>query len=116
MTDYVTHARAIAEAIARQTTATVRPDPPHAVMFHVHLPAGARSSQRAHEQLIADGALRVSLRIRTNPEPHRCSFKVTVGEAVLAFQPGQIAQTVERLISLASTPVPILTDNREHSS
>lgn len=115
MPDYVTHARAAAEAITRQTTATVRPDPPHAAMFHIHLPVAAQAAHRAQEQLIAEGGPRLSLRIRTNPEPLRCSLEVTVGEAALAFDPEQIAEAVERLIELArSLAVP--TNHQELSS
>lgn len=103
MAHYVGHARAIAEAIAERTPATVRPYPPHAAMFHVHLPVAAAAARGAHEQLIAEGGPRLTLRMRTSPEPHRCALEMSIGQAALALQPEQVAQAVQRLVDLART-------------
>jgi threonine aldolase len=106
MPQYLAHARAVAAAITERTAATVCPDPPQAPLFHVHLPVSRAAAQRAHERLVAGGALRLALRFRSNPDPRRCSLEMTVGEAALELDPVSVADAVRELLREAGAEDP----------
>ncbi|MDI9893334.1 beta-eliminating lyase-related protein [Rhodococcus sp. IEGM 1381] len=101
MPAYMAHAQAVAAAITERTPATVRPNPPHTAMFHLHLPIGPAAALHAHRQLVDEGGPRLGLRIRTSPNPAHCSIECSFGEASLALDPTLIADAVNRLIKLA---------------
>lgn len=101
MPAYVAHAKTVAAAIMERTPATIRPDPPHTAMFHLHLPIAPAAARYAQQQLIEDGHPRLGLRIRTSPNPVQCSIECSFGEASLALDSTLIADTVKKLIDLA---------------
>jgi threonine aldolase len=98
MPEYLAHARAVAAAISEHTAASVCPDPPQAPLFHVHLPLPHAAAERAHDRLLAGGALRLAWRFRSNPDPRRCSIEMTVGESALALDPASVADAINELV------------------
>jgi threonine aldolase len=95
------HARALAAAIAADGVATVVPDPPQTPLFHVHLPAPPDAVTAAHQRLVEATGTQLFLRVRTAPDPGRCSFEVTVGENALQLAPEEVARLVRELVQSA---------------
>jgi threonine aldolase len=96
------HAIAIAAAVREDGVARVVPDPPQTPLFHVHLPVPRAAAERAGEQLIAERGVQLFLRVRSSPDPSRCSFEVSVGENAMDFAPAEVAELVRDLVQRAA--------------
>ncbi|MFJ8814499.1 threonine aldolase family protein [Amycolatopsis thermoflava] len=98
MPEFHAHARSLAAAINQDGVAYAHPDPPQAGMFHVHLPAPKAAVERAAEELIAEKGVQLFLRVRSAPDPRRCSFEVSVGETTMDFTPPEVVALLHELL------------------
>ncbi|HEY8144925.1 MAG TPA: beta-eliminating lyase-related protein [Kofleriaceae bacterium] len=96
------HAIAIAAALAADGVARVVPDPPQAPMFHIHLPAPRRAVELAGAAMIADHGTQLFGRVRSSPDPTRCSFEVSVGENAMELAPAEVAALIRELVDRAA--------------
>ncbi len=99
MREFKAHGRAIAEAINADGFAHTMPEVPDTPLFHVHLPMSQRQAQLAAENLARDTGIKLFLYARSNPDPRRCSFEVSVGIGALEFAPREVAELIRGLPS-----------------
>ncbi|MFJ5991488.1 threonine aldolase family protein [Lentzea sp. NPDC092896] len=99
MAEFRDHARALAEAINADGFAHTTPDVPATPLFHVHLPMSRHDAQRAAQNLLEEMGIRLFLYARSNPDPRRCSFEVSVGISGLEFAPREVAELIRGLPS-----------------
>jgi hypothetical protein len=90
------HAIAIAAAINADGAAHAYPDPPQTPLFHVHLPAARRAIERAGAAMLAEHGVQVYGRVRSGPDPARCSFEISVGDNAMEFTPDEVVRTDPR--------------------
>ncbi|MFE7648428.1 threonine aldolase family protein [Streptomyces phaeoluteigriseus] len=101
MPAYREHAIAIAAAVNADGAARAYPDPPYTPMFHIHLPASKRAVEQAGEALLAEHGVQLWGRVRSGPDPARCSFEVTVGDNAMEFTPDEVVDLVHELLARA---------------
>jgi threonine aldolase len=101
MPEFREHAIAVAAAITADRVASVAPNPPQTPIFHVHLPAGRRAVERAAADLVAAHGVQLFPRVRTAPDPERCSFEVSVGPNALELSPAEVAALIRELVDRA---------------
>ncbi len=101
MAEFREHAIAIAAAITADGVASVAPDPPQTPIFHVHLPAGRRAVDAAGAALIEEHGTQLFPRVRSAPDPGRCSFEVSVGPNAMELAPAEVAALVRELVDRA---------------
>lgn len=99
MAEFKAHALALAEAINAGGYAHTTPDMPVTPLFHVHLPMSREDAQRAARNLLEETGIRLFLYARSNPDPRRCSFEVSVGTSGLEFTPQEVAELIKALPS-----------------
>jgi threonine aldolase len=99
MAEFKSHAQAIARAINDDGFAHTTPETPQTPVFHVHLPMPQQQAQRAAENLTRDTGIKLFLYARSNPDPRRCSFEVSVGISALEFAPREVAELIRGLPS-----------------
>lgn len=75
------------------------PYPVHTPMFHVHLPVPAEQARPAHDRLCKTTGVQLLLKIRSNPDPGRCSFEIVVGENALEITAQEVAMLIRELIA-----------------
>ncbi|WP_434444465.1 threonine aldolase family protein [Lentzea sp. E54] len=97
--EFKQHAQALAEAINADGFAHTTPDVPATPLFHVHLPMSRHDAQRAALNLLEETGIRLFLYARSNPDPRRCSFEVSVGISGLEFTPGEVVELIRGLPS-----------------
>ncbi|MET7329659.1 beta-eliminating lyase-related protein [Nonomuraea sp. NPDC005650] len=102
MPAYREHAIAIAAAINADGAARAHPDPPQTPLFHVHLPAGRRAVERGGEQILAEHGIQLWGRVRSAPDPGRCSFEISVGDNSMDFTPGEVVTLIHELLDRAA--------------
>jgi threonine aldolase len=98
---YRDHAIAIAAAVNADGAARVYPDPPQTPIFHVHLPAPRQAVDKAGAAMLAEHGVQLYGRLRSGPDPSRCSFEVTVGENAMDFTPGEVVTLLHELLKRA---------------
>ncbi|MCG5441357.1 beta-eliminating lyase-related protein [Micromonospora sp. NIE79] len=96
------HAVAIAAAINADGVARAFPDPPQTPLFHVHLPVGPDAAMRAADALLAADGVELFGRVRSAPDPDRCSFEVSVGENAMDLAPDEVATFIRELLRHAT--------------
>ena len=99
MAEFRDHARALAEAINEDGFAHTTPETPRTPLFHVHLPMSRQDAQQAAENLLNDTGIKLFLYARSNPDPRRCSFEISVGISALEFAPREVAELIRGLPS-----------------
>ncbi|MCG8927479.1 low specificity L-threonine aldolase [Lentzea sp. CC55] len=99
MTEFRDHARAIAKAVNEDGFAHTTPEVPSTPLFHVHLPMSRHDAQRAAGNLQDETGIKLFLYARSNPDPARCSFEVSVGISGLEFSPAEVAELIRGLPS-----------------
>ncbi|GIH26304.1 threonine aldolase [Acrocarpospora phusangensis] len=99
MAAYRAHAVAVAAAINADGTARAHPDPPQTPMIHVHLPAGRRAVERAGEEILAEQGNQLFGRVRSNPDPGRCTIEIGVGENAMDFTPDEVVALIHDLLA-----------------
>jgi len=92
------HAIAVAAAINADGAARAAPDPPQTPLFHVHLPVGPAAARRGAAALLADTGTELFGRIRTAPDPGRCSFEICVGDNTMGFAPHDVVALIRDLL------------------
>lgn len=97
------HAVALAAALNADGGARTDPVVPLTPVFHVHLPAAKGAVERAHEAMIAAHGTQLFGRVRSSPDPTRCSFEVIVGENAMEVGPDEAARLVRELLDRART-------------
>lgn len=102
------HAIALARAINADGAARAWPDPPQTPIFHVHMPASPAAVERAAAAILADRGIQIFGRVRSAPDPSRCSFEVSVGENAMEFTPAEAAALIRDLVTKASASAPPL--------
>lgn len=99
MAEFKQHAQALAEAINADGFAHTTPRTPATPLFHVHLPMSRADAQTAAQHLLEETGVRLFLYARSNPDPGRCSFEVSVGISGLEFTPSEIVELIRGLPS-----------------
>ncbi|MBT2233936.1 low specificity L-threonine aldolase [Nonomuraea sp. NEAU-A123] len=102
MPAYREHAIAIAAAINADGAARAHPDPPQTPLFHVHLPAPRRAVEQAGADILAEHGLQLWGRVRTNPDPARSSFEISVGDNAMDFTPEEVATLIHEVLDRAA--------------
>ncbi|GAA3618397.1 beta-eliminating lyase-related protein [Nonomuraea rosea] len=101
MPAYREHAIAIAAAVNADGAARAFPDPPQTPIFHIHLPALRRAVESAGAAMLAEHGIQLYGRVRSGPDPSRCSFEVTVGQNAMGFTPGEVVALLHELLKRA---------------
>ncbi|MET9626858.1 beta-eliminating lyase-related protein [Lentzea sp. NPDC006480] len=99
MREFKAHAQALARAINEDGFAHTTPIVPQTPLFHVHLPMSQQQARQAAENLSRETGIRLFLYARSNPDPGRCSFEVSVGINALEFTPREVAELIRGLPS-----------------
>jgi threonine aldolase len=99
MAEFKAHAQALAEAINADGFAHTTPEVPSTPLFHVQLPMSKDDAQQAAANLLEDTGIRLFLYARSNPDPRRCGFEVSVGLSGLEFSPREVAELIRGLPS-----------------
>jgi threonine aldolase len=99
MAEFRDHAQALARAINEDGVAHTTPRVPSTPLFHVHLPMSRADAQLAAERLLEETGIKLFLYARSNPDPRRCSFEVSVGISGLEFTPREVAELIRGLPS-----------------
>ncbi|MGP4103322.1 threonine aldolase family protein [Nonomuraea sp. KM90] len=102
MPAYREHAIAIAAAINADGTARAYPDPPQTPLFHIHLPAPRQAIEQAGHAILTEHGIQLWGRVRSAPEPGRCSFEISVGENAMNFTPGEVVALIHDLLARAA--------------
>lgn len=97
MAEFRDHAQALAAAINADGVARTIPTEPQTPIFHVYLPASPERVEAAAADLLAQDGIQVFHRVRSSPEPDRCSFEVIVGVNALDFTPDEVVALIRRL-------------------
>ena len=97
MPRYVEHARAIAAELARIDGVEVIPDPPQTPMMHLHLRTTEAAVTAGIRRLAADHGLWAFGGSMALDSPGLRGVELTVGDATLAFTPGEVAGVVRQL-------------------
>jgi threonine aldolase len=95
---YREHAIAIAAAVNADGAARVVPDPPQTPLFHVHLPVAPAAAERGFAAVLDATGVELLGRIRSAPDPDRCSFEITIGENAMEFTPDEVAGLVHDVL------------------
>jgi threonine aldolase len=106
MAAYRDRAGEIAARISKSTAAVIRPDPPQTALFHVHLPITPDLATRVHEELAQSTGLQLFLAARETPDPARCAIEISVSEAAMGIDPGDIASFISELLRRAQEQPP----------
>ncbi|MFG1867107.1 threonine aldolase family protein [Micromonospora arborensis] len=96
------HAVAVAAAINADGVARAFPDPPQTPLFHVHLPVGPDAAMRAADALLAADGVELFGRVRSAPDPDRCSFEVSIGENAMELTPDDVVMFIHELLRHAA--------------
>ncbi|MGI5499422.1 threonine aldolase family protein [Lentzea sp. CA-135723] len=99
MHEFRDHAQALAAAINADGFAHTVPRVPCTPLFHVHLPMSRVDAQRASQRLLEETGIKLFLYARSNPDPGRCAFEVSVGISGLEFAPGEVVELIRGLPS-----------------
>ncbi|GLY50013.1 beta-eliminating lyase-related protein [Lentzea sp. NBRC 102530] len=99
MPEFRDHAQALAHAINADGFAHTVPRVPSTPLFHVHLPMSRHDAQRAAGHLLRETGIKLFLYARSNPDPGRSSFEVSVGISGLEFTPREVAELIRGLPS-----------------
>lgn len=99
MAEFTAHARALAEAINEDGFAHTTPEMPATPLFHVHLPLSKLDAERAARNLLQETGIKLFLYARSNPDPRRCRFEISVGIGALEFAPEEVAELIRGLRS-----------------
>lgn len=101
MSAFRDHAIAIAAAINAGGVATTVPRVPQSAVFHVRLPVGVEAAEAAHDHLMFDRGVQLTLLMRPDSDPGQCRFEVIVGENGMGFTPHEVAALIAELVEAA---------------
>lgn len=106
MPAYVEHARAIAAELAGIPGVSVMPDPPPTEMMHIFVPASSSGWRPAVVRLAEDEGIMTWPHLWDCDVPGMQRIELSVGEAVMGFEPSEVRSVVERLIEWAAAAAP----------
>jgi threonine aldolase len=89
---YLEHARAIAAALAATPGVTVVPDPPQTPMMHLLLAVTREGYRAAARKLAEDRGIWISPGCMTSSDPAVQRIELSVGDATMAFEPGEVSE------------------------
>ena len=99
MSKYFEEARAIAAKLKGVPGVEVAPNPPHTNMFRIYLRAEDRAVRVAACRIAREQGIWTFARTMPGPMPSTRAVEFTVGDATLAFEPGEVAELVGQLVS-----------------
>ncbi len=94
---YAAHAKAIADAVRDLPGVAVVPDPPQTPMLHLLLDTGAEQFRAAALDLAREQGVWTWPRSQPTGSPHVQRVELTVGDATLGFEPGEVRDILRRL-------------------
>ncbi len=94
MPGYLSHARAVASALAGVPGVHIVPDPPQVPMMHLLLATGQEEFAVAARRLAAEQQVWTWPKAMTTPDPRVQRVELAVGDATCALDPAQIREVV----------------------
>ena len=98
MPRYLSHTRAIADALRDLPGVTIIPDPPQTPMLHLLLRTTAEDFTAAARRLAAGQGMWTWPGAMSTPDPGTQRVELTVGDATLALRPGEVREIVAALL------------------
>jgi threonine aldolase len=99
MPGYLSHARAIAAALAEVAGVRVVPDPPQVPMMHLLLNTTQDGFTAAARNLAVEQGVWVTPKAGTTADPGVQRVELSVGDATCALEPGQVRDIVAALVT-----------------
>jgi threonine aldolase len=98
MPRYLSHTRAIADALRDLPGVTIIPDPPQTPMLHLLLRTTAEDFTAAARRLAAGQGMWTWPGAMSTPDPGTQRVELTVGDATLALRPGEVREIITALL------------------
>ena len=98
MPRYLSHTRAIADALRDLPGVTIVPDPPQTPMLHLLLRTTAEDFTAAARGLATGQGLWTWPAAMSTPDPGTQRVELTVGDATLAMRPGEVREIIRALL------------------
>ena len=98
MPRYLSHTRAIADALRDLPGATIVPDPPQTPMLHLLLRTTAEGFTAAARRLATEQGLWTWPSAMGTPDPGTQRVELAVGDATLAVRPGEVREIIGNLL------------------
>src|SRR6202167_1837713 len=98
MPEYLSHTRAIADALRDLPGVTIVPDPPQTPMLHLLLRTTAEDFTAAARRLAAEQGLWTWPAAMGTPDPGTQRVELAVGDATLALRPGEVREIIGNLL------------------
>jgi threonine aldolase len=98
MPRYLSHTRAIADALRDLPGVTIVPDPPQTPMLHLLLRTTAEGFTAAARRLAAGQGLWTWPAAMSTPDPGTQRVELAVGDATLALRPAEVREIIRNLL------------------
>ena len=98
MPRYLSHTRAIADALRDLPGVMIVPDPPHTPMLHLLLRTTAEDFAAAGRRLAAEQGAWTWPAAMSTPDPGTQRVELAVGDATLALRPGEVREFIRALL------------------
>ena len=98
MPRYLSHTRAIANALRDLPGVTIIPDPPQTPMLHLLLRTTAEDFAAAARRLATEQGVWTWPAAMSTPDPGTQRVELAVGDATLALQPGEVRDFIHALL------------------
>ena len=98
MPRYLSHTRAIADALRDLPGVTIVPDPPQTPMLHLLLRTTAEDFTAAARRLATEQGLWTWPAAMGTPDPGTQRVELAVGDATLALRPGEVREIIGNLL------------------
>ncbi len=98
MPRYLSHTRAIADALRDLPGVTIVPDPPQTPMLHLLLRTTAEDFTAAARRLAAEQGLWTWPAAMSTPDPGTQRVELSVGDATLALRPDEVREIIRALV------------------
>jgi len=98
MPRYLSHTRAIADALRDLPGVTIVPDPPQTPMLHLLLRTSAEDFAAAARRLAAEQGVWTWPAAMSTPDPGTQRVELAVGDATLALRPGEVREFIRALL------------------
>jgi threonine aldolase len=98
MPRYLSHTRAIADALRDLPGVTLIPDPPQTPMLHLLLRTTAEDFTAAARRLATGQGMWTWPGAMSTPDPGTQRVELTVGDATLALRPGEVREIITALL------------------
>jgi threonine aldolase len=103
---YLEHARALAAALAQTPGVTVVPDPPQVPMMHLLLAVTTDGYAAAARQLAEERGIWIPPSCLTTTDPSVQRIELSVGDATMQFEPGEVSQLFGAITGPGGSPGP----------